>query len=294
MSPKKQGPSEKTIKVYTDCLKRLDKHEINYKNPKSILNLVTEIQKIKGKSNSDNLSASALRTYLSSIVWFYKQANMNEELIHLLNKRIRSINSIKTKEYDENKLNDKELKSFIPWPQVLEVYDTLYASRYNSQLQFKKCITIALYVLFPPRRLADYSHMICVANDENLDDTKNYYVMQPKGKFIFNEYKTKQKYGSQKFIISVKLNKLLTEYVTKYDLINKELIGISEIDLTKKIKRTFKKFTDQNVTVNTLRHSFISYLVSQNKLQITKQRKNLSIKMAHSHVIQQDIYYKTQ
>ena len=41
-----------------------------------------------------------------------------------------------------------------------------------------------------------------------------------------------------------------------------------------------------------MRHSYITYIASQDKLKWTKERNTLSKKMAHSVSMQQDVYNK--
>jgi integrase len=295
MTDKIKKPS--TLKAYANSLKRLDDMKINYDNPKSIKFLISQISKLpagKKKSDVDNnktVSSSTIRTYLISVKQYYEQNGYDKSFIKELGEAVSKINKKATEQYDKNELNEKEKGVFLDWNTVKDVLDKLKLAKDESQTQFKRYITIALYVLVPPRRLTDYSRMIVLKNKTN-DVTKNYYVMQPKPTFYYNVYKTSNKYGSQSFAVPKKLSDILDEYIEKYNLIGKELLDVGENDLSKKIKRIFTKYTKKAASVNTLRHSYISHMWESGKIDTSAKQKLLSVKMAHSQIIQQNVYKK--
>jgi hypothetical protein len=89
-----------------------------------------------------------------------------------------------------------------------------------------------------------------------------------------------------------KLSELLDEYIKKYNLIDKKLIGMRNNDFSEKIKNIFLQETNKGATVNTIRHSYINYMSENKKIETTEEKKILSSMMAHSHITQQDVYKK--
>jgi len=270
-----------TIITYEKALERLIKMEIDYKDTNNL------IERLKKK----RINKSNMRLYLSAILWYYKINNINRQYFENIRVEISNINKEIMDQYGLNKLNDKEKEIYLEWGEIVNMYNKLYVNRTKSLTQFKKCITIGLYVKFPPRRIKDYNRMIAIQTEDNVNNNKNYYIISS-GMFIFNNYKTKKKYGSQRFPVPIELRNLLDEYIEKYKLHDKEIINLSENDLSEKIKRIIKGNTGKGATVNTLRHSYISYMNNTGQINSTNNKKNLASMMGHSHIVQQDVYVK--
>jgi hypothetical protein len=284
--------SQGTIKLYERSLKKLTDLNIDYKNADNMQNCIDDISNIK--FNDKKIGTSCQKVYLSAILWYYKSNNVENDNTGIISKYIKDIIKKNTEKYDKNELNEKEIGVFVEWDKIEDVCEKLRENREKSASQFKKYITIALYVYFPPRRLEDYSEMIVLNSQKDIiDDNNNYYLMNPPT-FIFNKYKTKEKYGTQKFSVPNKLNIMLSEYVEKYKLMNKKLLGNNKKDLSDKIKRIFFASIQKNISVNTMRHSYISYQQEKGLLKSTENKKTLAKQMGHSHYIQQDIYVKNK
>lgn len=278
--------SKSTINIYTQNIQRLEQYNINFKNITNVDHFVDSLRNIK------NITDSGIRTYLCAVLWYLKQHNVQHDAIQPISQKISSISQSYTEKYDKNILSDKEKSSYLDWQQILNVFDTLYSKRLHSQTAFKKCISLAFYVLFPPRRILDYSNMIAVQNLSNTNDAQNFFVIDQQ-LFIFSNYKNSKVYGQQTFNVPHKLYSLLLDYTTKYNLLNKPLIGSSESQLSNKIIHIFLSHTNTPASVNTLRHSFINFMSQSKLLESTEQRKLLALQMGHSHHIQQDLYRKS-
>ena len=119
----------------------------------------------------------------------------------------------------------------------------------------------------------------------NPNNNLNYLVVK-RGiptKLIFNEYKTKQIYGIQSFDIERNLADVLKPYIkdkkpgdpvfnTKN---NKHIKNFSEY-----LTNIFKKYTGKAITVNLIRHAFVSDFLKKNTS--IADRKAISTKMSHS------------
>lgn len=283
--------SEKTINMYNASLKRLSEHNINYDDIDNMQSIIKKIEELITSKN-DYISGSTVNLYLKAILWYHKQSGNKDKNLALISKKISEVNDNQTNNYDKNELNEREKSVYIGWETVEKVCDELKEKRNKSTTQFKKFITIALYVYFPPRRLEDYSKMHIVENIKDACDMKyNYYITLSRI-FIFNKYKNAKSDGIQKFKVPDNLADVLDEYINNNNLVGKELLGNNERDLCDKIKRILFTTTGKKATVNTLRHSYISYMQQNGFLKTTRERKILAEKMGHSHHIQQDIYVK--
>ena len=150
----------------------------------------------------------------------------------------------------------------------------------------------------PPTRL-DYSPMEIISKGEydKLDEEErkenNYLVVLSRNNkfFSFNEYKTSGKYGENQVKVGKKLNSVLNIWL-KYNktdslLLNSQGKPMSANGLGKEIKKVFEP-TGKNISVNMLRHIFISEKYPKEKLDEKSQDAK---KMGHS-VDMQEKYSK--
>jgi hypothetical protein len=277
--------SDSTINLYEKNLERLQKKGFDYKNVKDANEFVTSLLQ------EERMGEGNVKNYLCSIVWYYRNNNIDENINVFIDK-INEISKNISEKYDTNLMTEKEIECYLEWEEILKIFQILYKNRNNSQTAFKKCIAVSVYVLFPPRRIKDYSDMIAIKNRiDIIDDKKNYYISSDK-KFVFASYKTASNYGTKEFDVPQELCDLLNEYINKYDLLNKEIIGLGESELSKKIKNIFTSMSGKGATVTTLRHSYINHMSKNGFLDSTYNKKELASKMAHNHATQQDLYRK--
>jgi hypothetical protein len=151
-----------------------------------------------------------------------------------------------------------------------------------------------IYTLIPPRRLLDYALMKIVSNNyyqnlKYLDKIKNNYLVKKDNKlyFIFCNYKTDKIYGIQKFEIKGNLKKIINKWLeintSDNFLLNKDKKQMTSNLLGKMITNIFSNDEYKNVSLNQIRHSYITNNNVVNNPQIAFQ-------MAHS--IQTQNYYK--
>ena len=148
-------------------------------------------------------------------------------------------------------------------------------------------VALALYSLFPPRRL-DYINMYVIDKAKDAKDTsKNYLLVQKRAmKFIFNAYKTKESYGAQTFTVPKPLQSILRPFaVIGQPLLQNKGAPFTDSqfsDYMSRITSTISKETGEEfkATANTFRHSFVSDFLKSNPT--TDQRIKTSEMMAHS------------
>lgn len=166
-----------------------------------------------------------------------------------------------TRKENSQKLNTSQEKAYIPWDEVLKVYEKLKAetrplwrnnaSRVNLS-KIRDFILLSMYVLIPPRRSADYYNFKL----RDIDEKKDNYVLDDS--LVFNSYKNSNKLGSQK----VKAPKELIDLIDKWSKLNKSdwLIPsnsgkqMSQTGLTAVLNRVFGK----KISSSMLRHIFLT------------------------------------
>ncbi len=187
-----------------------------------------------------------------------------EELKTILNKY--------KKEIKNNKYNDKE---------------KLSSKEFNFLTNY---LIVALYTLIPPTRL-DYAPMSIIKSKEVDDDKNNYLVNKSRNTkfFIINEYKSSKTYGKQIIKIPPDLNSIINLYLKFHDdnksfLLNSRGQHLTANGLSKLLTSSFKRYTDKSITLNLLRHVYISENV---KLTEDTEESKLASSMMHSEATQQ-------
>jgi len=145
-----------------------------------------------------------------------------------------------------------------------------------------------LYYYFP-RRINDYAYMKYVKNmKETENKEKNYYVKKG-NKFVFENYKTRGRYGRQEFDVPDELKKLINKYIEKNEIKEGEALlkyrkgsdGYNRDNLRKRIVKIF------GVSVDGVRHAYITWLYKKGVK--VEEIEKISERMAHS--IATDIGY---
>ena len=187
----------------------------------------------------------------------------------------------KTKVDDKNEMTEKEKANMLSWPKIKQIKPT---TSHDKAL-------VGVYVDMPPRRL-DYRIMKLTTTPDDLDEltsTFNYLVLNNRGtpkSFVFLNYKTASKFGRQEFTIPRGLAVKLKAYISETGLTSGHfLFGKTKdkpyVSFSTHVTKVFKKYTDKNLSVNLLRHSYISWFLKKKGLTI-ENKKEVSTKMAHS------------
>ena len=141
----------------------------------------------------------------------------------------------------------------------------------------------ALYVFTPPRR-NEYQNIYIVNYKSRLDKDKNYILLNKKypEHFVFNNYKTADKYGSQKIDIPPELAKIIYNYIKENKLKSGDkLITLSVNNYIQNIKKAFKiVYGIDGITTRWLRISYATYI---DNVKMSNNDKNKIVEnMAHS------------
>jgi hypothetical protein len=152
------------------------------------------------------------------------------------------------------------------------------------------------YTLQPPRRNEDVSRIEIIKEGyekEKLDKNKNYIVIDENNiakEIIYNYYKTKKDYGTQTIRIkNENLKKTIQKDILRHQ--KKEgdkLFKYGRADtFGNAIKRVFTKVYNMRITLNTIRHSYITW--EMREVRNVRYLENLALLMGHS-VKEQQLY----
>ena len=181
----------------------------------------------------------------------------------------------KTKIDDKNEMSEKEKANMLSWAKIRQIKPT---NPHDLAL-------VGVYVDFPPRRL-DYRIMKLTTTPDDLNDNFNYLVYNRGDlSFIFMNYKTATKFGKQEFTVPRGLATKLKAYISETGLVDGDyLFGKTKdapyASFSSYVSKIFKKYTGKALSVNLLRHSYISWFLKKKNLSIADKKK-VSAKMAH-------------
>jgi hypothetical protein len=223
-------PSNSTIKIYQNIINKIDK--IDDMSSDDVLNYINDLR----KNNGELLSISSQKMMLCAIIWYFgDKINCDK-----LRARIFEISKDTTKQ----DLDHTRTSSIIPiWDEVIKLRNTLFD---------KDHLILSLFTYMPPRRLKDYVCMVIGTGDY---DNLNYYD-HINAMFIFNNYKTKKTYHTQKFAVNPILDKIIKSYINDHKLTDGDLLlGYTS---TRALDQVFHRLL--SCGVNGMRHSYINFL----------------------------------
>ena len=280
----------------------------------TVLNYVCQLKKFKNidlnniyliKEISQKFKPASFKNSISAIIKYIRlDENHDEDLVdkyldysdELTEQDIRNPN-IKTEKEElkwttmdklKEVLNDYHLKII-----KNNIFETLYENLNKSDKKIlNNYIILSLYLLQPPRRVQDYSNMIIIDNEKPpRNDNYNYLIIKNGSvyQFEFNKYKTAKTYGQQRINISNELKIILNKYmkiIFNYQpihLLSNNNKPFSPNILTKRIIEIFKTSRIKKaISVNIIRHIYISDKVGADQIEIMKKREILAYNMGHS------------
>jgi hypothetical protein len=154
---------------------------------------------------------------------------------------------------------------------------------------------ISLYTRIPPRRNQLAQFLTLKKSEDGLVDGFNYLIVNDENnpqKIIMRKYKTFKQYGVFEIPLhgTDKLNAILKRYIMSADIKDGDLVfpntkGKIQADISKEISDTFKKASGKPITVNIIRHIFISKFLE--KKRSISEKNNLARLMGHSRNVQE-------
>lgn len=277
------------------------------------LDFLKDIDEIK--EFLSKLKLSTQKNYLASIIVSLDAMNSKGKYDDLLEKYRKILDETHNKyveDYENGEKSDSQKKNWASMASLKKVMNGYLRDikerelLSKDELNKKQMALMQKWVIAnlflndenPPTRL-DYAPMEIISKSEfdKLDEEEkkenNYLVIVSRNNkfFSFNEYKTSGKYGENDVKVGKKLNSVLNIWL-KYNktdslLLNSKGDPMSANGLGKEIKKVFEP-TGKNISVNMLRHIFISEKYPKEKLD---QKASDAKKMGHS-VEMQEKYSK--
>jgi len=265
--------SESSLKTYLFSLKKLG---------------ITEVRDIKMLSDPTMIfekiadyKLTQQRNLLSSVLIIITASGEASEQYETYRKYLFDLGLKYTAELAENKKTQVQEENWVTMDELRKIT----RSKLRKAPQCQESLICALYAYQPPCRL-DYYDCQIVKSEDDLTDDKNYLLIKsPRYKqFVFNDYKTKNKYGTTRVDVSKELNSVLNKFLKlnpdrKYLLQQKRKAEpLSRNQLGKMLPLAFSQ-TGKNVTINIIRHCYVSENVN---LPEVKKLQELSKAMLHS------------
>lgn len=283
---KKQRPniSKSSVKTYSSILRNLYKKVFE----KDDIDIDDFEKSEKILRHLKTLEPNKRKTILSALVVITDNKDYRTQMLD----DIKDYN----KEQSKQEKNEKQVNNWVSQDDVNQLFSKLQTNAKhlykkpelnNNDLQeIQNFIIISLLggVFIPPRRSKDYTEF----KIKNIDKSKDNYI--EKNKFVFNTYKTAKTYGMQSVDIPHGLKLIIKKWLkvnpTDYLLFDSSLNKLSNVKLNQRINKLF----DKKVSVNQLRHTFLSDKYGDlidKKGQLANDFKDMG-----SSMIQEPVYIK--
>jgi cell division protein FtsI/penicillin-binding protein 2 len=295
---KKDRPNIKdnSLKSYLIILKKLNKNKAltTMSFLKDYDNIIEKLEK---------LALTTRRNYLSSILVILRAYNKKsyDGVLDKYKKLLAELNEQYNLKINSHEKSDKQKENWMELSELkkgLKLYKNQIKDRDIKDKEklnktdldlLKKYLVVALYTAQAPVRL-NYANMEIINSAKDIKPKQNYLLIKGRNKktFVFQEYKTAKTNGRVDKIVPKELNSILNFYLkynkSKYLLNDSKGNPITANALGKLITKAFD-FTGKKVTLNLLRHIYIS---SNIDLDAIKKQKELATDMMHGLEMQED------
>ena len=297
ISDKKPHLTESSVTGYaSNIISLYRKMKQDYKPQINIKELITYFSKnVESvlKFLKEHFTPSRRKTILSSIlVLCIDKQNVYDKYQTQMKEDIKAYDV----ENREQKKSKAEEKNWIPQDEIEHIFNDYYKkysplfkkSELSKQERYNliNMMILSLYVLIPPRRLKDYTLM----KIKNIDKEVDNYI--DGNSFIFQQYKTQKKYGTQIVKIPKKLKTILdnwNKFNTSDYLIPNHKYPNKPLTISGLHTRLNNIFDGKKISVNLLRHIFITDRVLPNLPKLTILDK-VATEMGNS--VNQQLLYK--
>lgn len=216
-----------------------------------------------------------------------KAEKLIEKYHEVLNELINERNSNGDKQ--EKTKSEEDLGENFDWQNIKKLFLDHVKEQDLKDLSFSRLralLMMGLFVLQPPARLGNYLNMEVRSKPlKNVKKDKNYLFFGEDPKFVFQNYKTAKILGKVELPIKSKvLMDLIMAYLSKHPqhksknhkphefLVREDGTPISQSAFTQTLKGITKKILGTGISINTLRHAFLTWFQSQNPSLKEKQK----------------------
>ena len=193
---------------------------------------------------------------------------------------------IKNEKQEHNWVDSNEIEK--KWETLGKNAMILYKKQQKTVQDYQEIQSFILLsllggIFIPPRRAKDLTDFRIKGK------TKENYL--DKNQMVFNSYKCAKFYGEQKVTLPPELKKILTKWIsvnpTDYLFFDSFFQPLSSVKLNQRLN---KVFDNKRISVNALRHSYLSNKY-QNTIETNKELENDLTSMGSS-ILQQKVYIK--
>ena len=295
-----------TPRVYFRDVKKVKPQTLkNYMIMLSKLNNDEEPQNVEYLADTDyvldyikKLSLATQRTYiicvksaLSSVNGLDDAKDIYEEKLNELNFQYNEDrkNYQKSEKEQERMCSLDELKLCADyWLEMLD--EVIYNEKHHRKVWdiYRFAIIAMLYTDIPPIRL-DYANFHIIRNSDDMETGKNYVLVEDDTvSFILQEYKTSRKYHEKIYSPSIRLSNIIREWLdindTGFLFPNRENTRPMTSNAFGKIIPKVFEATGNKITINIIRHIWVSENVDHEILEANQELQNA---MLHSANMQQ-------
>lgn len=279
LKDKRPNLHQKSIKTYVSLLKNIMKNmeynnleDLN-KNPKKVIEFL--------KEKYDNING--LKTRLSALYVITQNKDYHSDMMTNIQKYNEETNT-QTK-------NDKQKENWLSTEEIQKIYDDLETNvkplwkkkdlTTKEILKVQDFVIISLFTLIPPRRSLDYIEF----KINNINTNQDNFI---KGNsLVFNTFKTSKQKGTQTIKIPKQLKSILTKYIklisdkSDYLIFNNKFQQLSTPNFTLRLN---KIFGNKKVSVNMLRHIYLSEKHADNLADMKKDFADMGSSLKQSAV----------
>jgi hypothetical protein len=199
-------------------------------------------------------------------------------------KHFKEVNEKAQEKYEKIEASERQIEAYVPWNEVL-------SKRNQLDKTSNEYFILCLYTMLPPAR-ADFNKVRIIkenkVTDELIKEYPNHLIIMSKGmKLVYNEFKTKSKKLQQyEKILPDELVKVIKDSLNRQ---SRDFLVISDKtrepyhkpnSFTQHVKRVLYKVFNKNMSINTLRHSFVNSVDMNTITPLEKEQ--LARDMMHS------------
>ena len=283
-----------SINAYLIILKKL-----NDNRPIEDLEFLKNTENIMGQIQKKALTTR--RNYIGALLVAVPLMKDHEKLLEFYQDELKIVNAEYQVEVASHKKSVTQEQNWMTQSGIRGIYNKYKVLMKREKYNLKESLTISefniltnfvvvsLYVLLKPVRL-DFAPMKVIKSDNNDDDKSNFLVIKSRNikYFIINEYKSSKSYGKIKIEVPSELNTILNLYLKFHlkagesFLLNSRGGALTANNLSKLITTSFGRYTNKNITLNLLRHIFISENVSIKDEEQLRKEEEIAKSMLHS------------
>jgi integrase len=285
---KRPSLSNNSLNTYSSILKNLYKKI--FSNEETFTSELFDKQYDKVLSFLQDIPANKRKTALSALVVLCPD---NKHYRDLMMTDIQTYNADiakqeKTPSQQANWVESNEIKEL--WEKMKKDVDLLYKKLIWSEndrqsVQNFVLLTVCSGLFFPVRRSKDW----CDFRVRNIDKEKGNYL--DKSNLVFNSYKTAKTYGKQTVAIPTKCKNIIQKWIKMNSTAEYLFTDTNSQPLTavKMNQRLNKLFGGKKISVNALRHSFLTTkyantMKEMKDMENTMKEMGSSMNMAENYV----------